>query len=98
MSFLFILLPHLRSRRQHITSFLDSLDLGIRHLKDVLSEMLHALHDCHILSSITDGACSGIHLARHKLELCGLGEEFFERGAELEAGFEERAAAEDIQS
>ena len=89
-----------RRRRQHSASGLERLDLGLGHLEHVLAQMLDALH---LRDALGGHLCvhlslRGKHLTSHKGEFIGPLEEVLKGFAELEAGFKDCAAAENVQA
>jgi hypothetical protein len=48
--------------------------------------------------NVNSALCLAVHFARHERQLVGLGEEDVKSGFELENGFEDRAAAENVKT
>lgn len=94
---------HLRRRTRHNAAIcLDSFDLCFRHFIHVLTQVLYILH----LGFTRDGSSCRVdgtlrlaeHLVGDEFEFVRALEEDVEGGFELEDGFEDGAAAEDVEA
>jgi len=97
-----IRLPHRNIPRRHNPAIrLHSLDLRLGHLIHVLAQMFYILHLGFALyrrSLLGRSLCFTEHFVGDEGELVGALEEDVEGGFELEDGFEDGAAAEDVEA
>jgi hypothetical protein len=98
-------LTHAHLTRRELPALrLERIDLGCRDAPHVLGEVLVSCHndlavDVGSRVRVGDGALRfAKHLVCHERELVGTREEDVEGGLELEDGFEDAAAAENVQT
>jgi hypothetical protein len=79
-----------------------NLHLRLRHLIHILPQMLHILHLGFSLHSLTlqrqQPSCLAKHLISDQGKLIGLLQEYVKSGFEFKDGFEDGAAAEDVET
>lgn len=92
---------HLHSkRRQHAPTSLERLDFSFSHLEYILTQMFNSFHyrDRGLRDTGFDFSVCGDHFSGDEGEFVRALEEQGKGFAELEAGFEDCAAAEDVEA
>jgi hypothetical protein len=102
LAIILVIIPtihHLNLPRRQLSAIrLHRLKLRILHIKHVFTQMLHALHNRLAIDLLAHSGARrfAVHFVGYEGELVGPLEEDVEGGFELEDGFEDGAAAEDV--